>query len=123
METLRKTHPMILVAAASVSSLSLAGVASLAGWMPTASHATSTTTAPLAAVTRTESPATISVPPGATITVEPKAAARATNNRSAAAPRADARPPTAWAAPGRHARAGLGCCRLGLRGCSLCAGG
>ncbi|MDQ5905648.1 MAG: hypothetical protein QG590_129 [Pseudomonadota bacterium] len=88
METLRKAHPMILVAAASVTALSLAGVASLAGWMPTASHATSATTAPLAAVTRTESPATISVPPGATITVEPKAAARATNNRSAAAPRA-----------------------------------
>ena len=88
METLRKTHPMILVAAASVTALSLAGVASLAGWMPTASHATSATTAPLAAVTRTESPATISVPPGSTITVEPKSAARATNNRSAAAPRA-----------------------------------
>lgn len=83
METLRKTHPMILVAAASVTALSLAGVASLAGWMPTASHATSATTAPLAAVTRTESPATISVPPGATITVEPKSASRSGNHRTA----------------------------------------
>lgn len=85
METLRKTHPMILVAAASVTALSLAGVASLAGWMPTASHATSATTAPLAAVTRTESPATISVPPGATITVEPKSANRSGNNRTGSA--------------------------------------
>jgi outer membrane lipoprotein SlyB len=88
METVRKTHPMILVAAASVTALSLAGVASLAGWMPAASHATSATTAPLAAVTRTESPATISVPSGATITVEPKSAARASNGRSTATPRA-----------------------------------
>jgi outer membrane lipoprotein SlyB len=83
METLRKTHPMILVAAASVTALSLAGVASLAGWMPTANHATSATTAPLAAVTKTESPATISVPPGTTITVEPRAASRSGNHRTA----------------------------------------
>lgn len=87
METVRKTHPMILVAAASVTALSLAGVASLTGWMPAASHAASATAAPLAAITRTESPATISVPSGATITVEPKSAARATTGRSAATPR------------------------------------
>ncbi|MFA7292798.1 MAG: glycine zipper 2TM domain-containing protein [Rhodocyclaceae bacterium] len=99
METVRKTHPMIVVAAASVTLLSLAGVASLAGWMPAASHATSATTATLAAATKTEAPATISLPAGTTITVEPKATPRPASSRSNSAPRppvvasADSSPP------------------------------
>lgn len=93
METPRKTHPMILVAAASVTALSLAGVASLAGWLPARAPMTTLATplaatieqaapvaAPVAApaatpapVARADAPATISVPSGSTITVAPKA--------------------------------------------------
>ena len=91
METVRKTHPMIIVAAASVTVLSLAGVAALAGWLPGSNAATMQTTAgaPLATtapatLAKAEAPATINVPAGSTITVEPKSAPR----RSANAPRA-----------------------------------
>ena len=102
METARKTHPMIIVAAASVTVLSLAGVAALAGWLPGSNAATmqNAAGAPLAAVapatvTKAESPATINVPAGSTITVEPKSAAR----RSTSTPRATQQAAANYEAP------------------------
>lgn len=107
-----KTHPMILVAAASVTVLSLTGVAALAGWLPLRGE-TPAAVAPVAAATpaapaspaagtaKSETPATLQIPAGSTITVEPK--------RQAAAPRAA--PPAAStaghepAAPAPAARA------------------
>lgn len=86
METASKTHPMIIVAAASVTALSLAGVAALAGWMPGHSDAVATPVAPLAAsapasapasIARTEGPTTLAIPSGSSITVKPKQEARA----------------------------------------------
>lgn len=98
----RKTHPLILVAAASVTALSVAGIATLAGWMPARSGEAPAITAPLAAApaaqaataqpqvpapasaaARIEAPATLQIPAGSTITVEPK--------RQASAPRPVAR--------------------------------
>jgi len=102
----RKTHPMILIAAASVTAVSLAGVVSLAGWMPARGEAPASVTAPLAAapttsapaantttsaapvIARNETPATLQIPAGSTITVEPKRSAAAGNS----APRPAARP-------------------------------
>lgn len=84
MKTASKTHPMILVAAASVTALSLAGVASLAGWLPghgdaaTPMVAAQAASAP-ASVARTEGPATLAIPSGSTITVKPKSEARIAN--------------------------------------------
>ena len=49
MATPRKTHPMILVAAASVTALSLTGVAALSGWLPQHGSAANSPMAPLAA--------------------------------------------------------------------------
>jgi outer membrane lipoprotein SlyB len=102
METVRKTHPMIIVAAASVTVLSLAGVAALAGWMPGSNAATlqNAAGAPLAAaapatVAKAESPATINVPAGSTITVEPKSAPR----RSTTTPRATQQAAANYEAP------------------------
>ena len=100
METPRKTHPMILVAAVSVTALSLTGVAALAGWLPQHGTAAAMPTAPLAAalpaensaspVQKTEGPATLAIPSGSRITVEPKASAarpaRSETRRVAAAP-------------------------------------
>lgn len=104
METVRKTHPMIIVAAASVTLLSLAGVAALAGWLPGSNAATMQNAAgtPLAAtapatVAKAESPATINVPAGSTITVEPKSAARRSTNTSA--PRATQQAAANYEAP------------------------
>ncbi|MBI2305912.1 MAG: glycine zipper 2TM domain-containing protein [Rhodocyclales bacterium] len=93
----RKTHPMILVAAASVTALSLTGVAALAGWLPVrgeapaanapvAATAPSTQAAPTISTAKSEAPATLQIPAGSTITVEPK--------RQAAAARAPARATT-----------------------------
>lgn len=86
MTTPRKTHPMIIVAAASVTALSLTGVAALAGWLPQHGSAADSPMAPLAAVLpaekpkaasahRTEGPATLAIPAGSRITVEPKSSA------------------------------------------------
>lgn len=81
METAKKTHPMILVAAASVTAVSLAGVATLAGWFPASTAQTSASMAPLTAtnittpvatVAKADAPTTLSIPAGARITVEPK---------------------------------------------------
>lgn len=90
METLRKTHPMILAAAASVTALSLTGVAALMGYLPPSTNASHVSTAPLAAAApaaetrqeaakvasaqKSESPTTLTIPAGTRITVEPKAA-------------------------------------------------
>lgn len=107
----RKTHPMILVAAASVTAVSLAGVASLAGWMPARGEAPAGVVAPLATlaasvpaasttsanattVTRNEAPTTLQIPAGTTITVEPRRSATASNS----GPRTAARPATMPAA-------------------------
>ena len=87
MATLRKTHPMILVAAASVTALSLTGVAALSGWLPQHGSAANSPMAPLAAVLpaeapraasahKTDGPTTLAIPSGSRITVEPKARAR-----------------------------------------------
>lgn len=72
-----KTHPMILVAAASVTALSLTGIAAVAGWLPPSGE-----TAPAAAVqaetptappvASAAAPATLQIPSGSTITVEAK---------------------------------------------------
>lgn len=106
METVRKTHPMIIVAAASVTVLSLAGVAALAGWMPGSNAATlqNAAGAPLVAaapatVAKTESPATINVPAGSTITVEPKSAPRRSTSTSTSAPRATQQAAANYEAP------------------------
>ncbi len=88
-----KTHPMILVAAASVTALSLTGVAALAGWLPpggetpaavapVAAAAPAAQSAPAMTTAKSEAPATLQIPAGSTITVEPK--------RQASAPRAPA---------------------------------
>ena len=90
METLRKTHPMILAAAASVTALSLTGVAALMGYLPPSTNASHVSTSPLAAAApaaeirqeaakvasaqKSESPTTLTIPAGTRITVEPKAA-------------------------------------------------
>lgn len=90
----RKPHPMILIAAASVTALSLTGVAALAGWLPVrgdaatpaaplAATAPATQAAPTLSTAKSEAPATLQIPAGSTITVEPK--------RQASAPRAPAR--------------------------------
>lgn len=88
----RKPHPMILVAAASVTALSLTGVAALAGWLPVRGEAPAapvtaaapaTQAAPAITTARSETPATLQIPAGSTITVEPK--------RQASTPRAPAR--------------------------------
>lgn len=96
----RKPHPMILVAAASVTALSLTGVAALAGWLPVRGQAPATDAvvatapatqaAPAIGTAKAETPATLQIPAGSTITVEPK--------RQAAAPR----PPTQAAAAERE---------------------
>ncbi len=92
----RKTHPIILIAALSVTAVSLAGVASLAGWMPASGTAPASVSAPLAAapvtnappaVTRSEAPATLQIPSGSTITVEPKRSATAGNSTARPAAR------------------------------------
>ena len=85
MKTASKTHPMIIVAAASVTVLSLAGVAALAGWMPGRSETAATPLAASAPATtaRTEGPATLAIPSGSTITVKPKTEARVASNRTA----------------------------------------
>ena len=86
MATPRKTHPMILVAAASVTALSLTGVAALSGWLPQHGSAANSPMAPLAAVLpaeapraasahKTDGPTTLAIPSGSRITVEPKASA------------------------------------------------
>lgn len=95
----RKTHPMFLVAAASVTAFSLAGVASLAGWLPTRSEAPATAAAALAAapaavspapsvpLAKADAPATLHIPAGTTVTVEPKArAATSTASRAPSRP-------------------------------------
>lgn len=75
-----KTHPMILVAAASVTALSLAGIAAVAGWLPPrgesapvaavqAEAPAAQTSPPIASAT---APATLQIPAGSTITVEAK---------------------------------------------------
>lgn len=96
-----KTHPMILVAAASVTALSLTGVAALAGWLPLRGETpaavaplAATAPAPATATTRNEAPATLQIPAGSTITVEPKrqTAAPRAPVRSAAAPQEPAAP-------------------------------
>ena len=83
----RKTHPMFLAAAASVTAFSLAGVASLAGWLPTRSEAPVATVAtaavaaapaPMASPAKADAPATLHIPAGTTVTVEPKARAATT---------------------------------------------
>jgi hypothetical protein len=86
MKTASKTHPMIIVAAASVTVLSLAGVAALAGWMPGRGEA-STMPSPLAASApaTTAGPTTLAIPSGSTITVKPKTEARVASNRAARA--------------------------------------
>lgn len=78
METPRKTHPMILVAAASVTALSLTGVAALSGWLPQHGSAANSPMAPLAAVLPAEvaKPATLNIPAGSRITVEHRNEAR-----------------------------------------------
>jgi outer membrane lipoprotein SlyB len=83
MKTASKTHPMIIVAAASVTVLSLAGVASLAGWMPGRGEA-STMPSPLAvsAPATTAGPTTLAIPSGSTITVKPKTETRVASNRA-----------------------------------------
>lgn len=86
MKTASKTHPMIIVAAASVTVLSLAGVAALAGWMPGHGEANAlpsplVASAP-AATAKTEGPATLAIPSGSTITVKPKTEARVASNRA-----------------------------------------
>jgi len=101
METPRKTHPMIIAAAVSVTALSLTGVAALAGWLPQHGSTAAAPVAPLAAalpaenatastVQKTEGPATLAIPSGSRITVEPKASAprqaRSETRRVAAAP-------------------------------------
>ena len=81
MATPRKTHPMILVAAASVTALSLTGVAALSGWLPQHGSAANSPMAPLAAVLpaeapraasahKTDGPTTLAIPSGSRITVD-----------------------------------------------------
>lgn len=79
-----KTHPMILVAATAVTALSLTGVAALAGWLPAKSEAPATPlaasapavpatqAAPAISTAKNEAPATLQIPAGSTITVEPR---------------------------------------------------
>lgn len=87
MKTASKTHPMIIVAAASVTVLSLAGVAALAGWLPGRGEA-GAVPSPLVASTpattaKTDGPTTLAIPSGSTITVKPKTEARVASNRAA----------------------------------------
>ncbi len=72
----RKTHPLILLAAASVTLFSLAGTATLLGWRPFAPAAEQA--APLAQAVKPagQPPATLAIPPGSTITVAPAEAPR-----------------------------------------------
>lgn len=75
----RSTHPMILVAATAVTIASLAAVASLAGWLPgnnsapAAPVAQVATAAPAAlpAAPASEKTATLNIPSGSSITVNP----------------------------------------------------
>lgn len=85
----KKTHPLILIAATSVTLLSLAGTASLLGWLPHKSAETSpplVTSAPASTLPAKNPDTTLQIPAGTTITVgpshEPKAAPKV-----AAAPR------------------------------------
>lgn len=77
MSEIRSTHPMFIVAAAAVTAFSLTGVAVLGGWLPR--HNTETSPLPVAAsapaATTTQqlrAAATLNVPAGTTVTVEPK---------------------------------------------------
>lgn len=112
METPIKTHPMILVAAASVTALSLTGVAALAGFMPGKADTAPSPIAPVAAIQpaetakdvvrapvaqKSESPTTLTIPSGSRITVEPK-------TQSARTPRSETRQVAAPAAQGPYAR-------------------
>ncbi len=127
----RSTHPMILVAATSVTIASLAGLASIAGWLPSSHNAPATpvaqtstaaqTVAPIALATPltpapTEKAATINVPPGSSINVntgEDRPARRAAAPRRPAAavatlpPPAPAQAPVAEVAPGYGARGAM----------------
>lgn len=85
----RNPHPMVLIAAASVTALSLSGVAALAGWLPVRSE---TPAAPIAVASQTEAPtatemqaptASLKMPANASIVAEPR--------RQPSAPRTPAR--------------------------------
>lgn len=77
----RSTHPMIIVAATAVTIASFTAVAALAGWLPgnnppaapVAQMATAATTAPAAlpAAPASEKTATLNIPSGSSITVNP----------------------------------------------------
>jgi len=88
METIRSTHPMFVVAAASVTALSLTGIAVLGGWLPT-KHEAAQATAPAAQVSAAPAPGSRS----RTDTVRPVAAPRAVPpSRTPEEPAARARP-------------------------------
>ena len=108
METpMRNTHPMILVAATSVTLVSLAGLASIAGWLPANHGAPSAPLAPVAQVAMapqampavipsipasTEKTATLNIPAGSSITVNPVNTGDHRPAKQAAAPRKVAAP-------------------------------
>ncbi len=92
------THPMILVAAASVTLLSLTGVAALLGWLPSP-MAPQAASAPMPTVIATpvEKSATLNIPAGSRVTVHTVSEAPA----SQASKRVATRPTAAVADKGR----------------------
>lgn len=96
------THPMILVAAASVTLLSLTGVAVLLGWLPSP-MAPQAASAPMPAVIAmpAEKSATLNIPAGSRVTVSTVSEAPA----SQASKRVTTRPTPAVADKGRQSTA------------------
>ena len=93
------THPMILVAAASVTLLSLTGVAALLGWLPSPMMAPQVTSAPTptASATPAEKSATLNIPAGSRVTVHTVSEAPASQASKSVA----TRPTAAVAGKGR----------------------
>ena len=92
------THPMILVAAASVTLLSLTGVAALLGWLPSPmAPQVASTPMPTAIAVPAEKSATLNIPAGSRVTVHTVSEAPA----SQASKQVATRPTTAVADQGR----------------------